>query len=191
MAPGTKWVYRETDAEGTEQRVEVTVTDRTKRVANGVEARIVRDVVTEGGERVEVTDDWYAQDRGGNVWYLGEDTTEYTNGRPVTKAGSFEAGVSGAQAGIAMPYAPRVGMRYRQEYFAGEAEDAAQVLSLAEQAEVPLGHFDGVLMTKDWNPLEPRMLEHKLYARGVDPVLVVQVSGGSGREELVKFERGA
>ncbi len=191
MAPGTKWVYRETDAEGTEQRVEVTVTDRTKRVANGVEARIVRDVVTEGGKRVEVTDDWYAQDRGGNVWYLGEDTTEYANGTPVTKAGSFEAGVRGAQAGIAMSAAPRVGMRYRQEYFAGEAEDAAEVLSLAEQAEVPLGHFDDVLMTKDWNPLEPRMLEHKLYARGVGPVLVVQVSGGSGREELVRFERGA
>src|ERR687892_1460333 len=86
MSPGDKWVYRETDQEGALQRVEVTVTNRTKQIANGVEARVVHDVVTEYGEPVEVTDDWYAQDQDGNVWYLGEDTTEYENGRPTTTA---------------------------------------------------------------------------------------------------------
>ena len=91
MAPGDKWVYRETDS-GSEQRVEVTVTNRTKRIANGVEARIVHDVVTEDGELVEVTDDWYAQDAEGNVWYLGEKTAEYENGKVVSRSGSFEAG---------------------------------------------------------------------------------------------------
>ena len=69
MKPGSRWVYRETDSEGTVQRVEVTVTDRTKRIANGVEARVVHDEVTEKGEPVEITDDWYAQDSKGNVWY--------------------------------------------------------------------------------------------------------------------------
>ena len=65
MKPGTRWVYRETDSEGTRQRVVVTVTRRTKRIANGITARVVRDVVTEKGRFVEVTDDWYAQDRAG------------------------------------------------------------------------------------------------------------------------------
>ena len=92
MAVGSRWVYRETDTEGAEQKVVVTVTDRTKQIANGVEARVVHDVVTEDGEPVEVTDDWYAQDADGNIWYLGEATTEYENGKPVTTAGSFEAG---------------------------------------------------------------------------------------------------
>ena len=81
MKPGTRWVYRETDAEGARQKVLVTVTDRTKRIANGITARVVRDVVTEKGQFVEVTDDWYAQDKRGNIWYLGEDTTEYENGK--------------------------------------------------------------------------------------------------------------
>ena len=189
MAPGSRWAYRETDADGSEQRVVVTVTNRTRRIANGATARVVHDRVTADGELVEDTLDWYAQDQHGNVWYLGEDTTEYENGRPVTKKGSWEAGVDGARAGMVMPARPRVGMRYRQEYKRGEAEDAAEVLSLDERAEVPFGRFDHVLMTKDFTPLEPGVLEHKLYARGVGPVLTLDVSGGSGREELLTFRR--
>ena len=107
--PGSRWVYRETDSEGTKQKVVVTVTNRTKRIANGVTARVVRDVVTEKGKFVEVTDDWYAQDRRGNIWYLGEATTEYENGKPVSTAGSFEAGVDGAQAGRDHAGAPAPG----------------------------------------------------------------------------------
>ena len=95
-------MYRETDPEGTKLRVVVTVTSKTKRIANGVTARVVHDVVTEGGKPVEVTDDWYAQDKCGNIWYLGEATKEYENGKVSSTAGSFEAGVDGAQPGIAM-----------------------------------------------------------------------------------------
>jgi hypothetical protein len=190
MRPGTRWVYRETDSEGARQRVVVTVTRRTKLIANGVRARVVHDVVREDGELVEVTDDWYAQDRRGRIWYLGEDTTEYENGRPVSKEGSFEAGVDGAQAGIIMLARPRVGMRYRQEFYEGHAEDRARIMSLRERAEVPFGFFRPVLMIREENPLEPRVLEYKFYARGVGPVLAVSVSGGSDREELVRFRRG-
>jgi hypothetical protein len=190
MRPGSRWVYRETDSEGARQRVVVTVTRRTKLIANGVRARVVHDVVREDGELVEVTDDWYAQDRRGRIWYLGEDTTEYENGRPVSKEGSFEAGVDGAQAGIIMLARPRVGMRYRQEFYEGHAEDRARIMSLRERAEVPFGFFRPVLMIREENPLEPRVLEYKFYARGVGPVLAVSVSGGSDREELVRFRRG-
>ena len=190
MRPGSRWVYRETDSEGTKQRVVVTVTNRTKLIANGVTARVVHDVVTEKGQPVEVTDDWYAQDRAGNIWYLGEATTEYENGKPRTTAGSFEAGVDGAQAGVVLPARPRPGLRYRQEYYKGEAEDRARIVSLREKAEVPFGFFKRVLMTRDENPLSPKVLEFKFYARGIGPVLAVSVSGGSDHEELISFKKG-
>jgi hypothetical protein len=188
MAPGTRWVYRETER-GVRQRVVVTVTRRT-RVVDGVRTRVVHDRVTAGGRLVEDTFDWYAQHRSGTVWYFGEATKEYEDGRFVSSEGSWEAGIDGARAGRIMPAHPRVGMRYRQEHAPGEAEDAARVLSLNEQAEVPFGHFAPALMTKDFTPLEPRVLEYKLYAKGIGPVLVLGASGGAGREELVRFRRG-
>jgi hypothetical protein len=189
MRPGTRWVYRERDGEGGTQRVVVTVTGSTKRVADGIEARVLHDVVSQGGEPVEITDDWYAQDSDGNVWYLGESTAEYENGEAISRAGSWEAGVDGAEPGIAMPADPQPGLAYRQEYYAGEAEDRAEVLAVDEQAEVPFGHFDDVIVTKDLVPPEPRVLELKFYARGIGPVLTVDVSGASGREELLEFTR--
>jgi hypothetical protein len=185
---GARWVVRVTDPEGLEQRQVITVTDQTKRIANGVEARVVHDVVSEEGKPVEVTDDWYAQDSDGSVWYFGEDTVSYEDGKP-DRSGSFEAGVDGADAGVIMPAQPEVGMTYREEYYRGHAEDRSEVLSLDEQAEVPFRHFTGVLLTKDYTPIEPDVLEYKLYAKGVGQVLAVTVSGGSEREELVSFKR--
>jgi hypothetical protein len=187
MAPGTVWVYREADTYGNEQRVVVKVKERTKDVL-GIAATVVRDTVTEGGELEEDTRDWYAQDVCGNVWYLGENTAEYEDGEVVSTEGSWEAGLDGAQAGVIIPADPQVGMTYRQEYLAGEAEDAAAILSLDEQAQVPVGRFTGVLLTKDFTTLHRRVLEYKLYASGIGPVLVLGVSGGADREDLVGFE---
>ncbi len=190
MAPGSRWVYRETDTKGTRQKVTITVTSKTKRIANGITARVIRDVVTEDGEPVEVTDDWYAQDVAGNVWYLGEATAEYENGKIANRDGSFEAGVDGAQAGVAMPADPVAGLSYRQEYYEGEAEDRAAVVSVGgEQVEVPFGFYDEhVLMTRDLVPTEPKVQELKFYARGVGPVLSVHTDGDGGRAELVSFK---
>jgi hypothetical protein len=184
MAPGDGWVYRETDGEGAELKVEVEVTDRTKTI-DGIEARVVHDVVSEDGRVIEDTLDWYAQDADGNIWYLGEDTKEFENGKVTTTAGSWEHGVDGAQAGVVVPANPEPGLEYRQEYYAGEAEDAATVLSLDEWVEVPAGAYRDVLMTKDYTPLHPEILEHKFYAKGVGPVLAMAISGGSDREELL------
>jgi hypothetical protein len=183
MAPGTVWVYREGD-----QRVEVTVTDRTRAVM-GVDTRVVHDLMTENGVPVEDTFDWYAQDDAGNLWYFGEDTTEFEDGEPVGHAGAWEAGVDGALPGIVLPAEPEVGMSYRQEYSAGEAEDRAKVLSLDAPASVPKGQFTGALETEDTTPLEPNVVEHKFYVRDIGPVLAVQVKGESGREELVSLSR--
>jgi hypothetical protein len=179
---GRQWVYREGA-----QRVTVTVTDRTKLIANGVVARVVTDHVTRRGAPVEITEDYYAQDARGTVWYLGEDTTEYEHGKPVSKEGSFEAGIDGAEAGIVMPAHPRVGMRYRQEHYAGHAEDRAKVVSLRERVKVPLRRYRRTLMTLDTNPLEPDVLEAKFYARGVGLVLAVGLSGDTDREALIRL----
>jgi hypothetical protein len=192
MRVGSRWVYRETTPDGTVQRDVVTVLPTTKLIANGIRARAVRDVATEDGAPVEVTEDWYAQDRCGNVWYLGEATTEYENGKPVSTAGSFEAGVDGAEAGVIVPARPTTGMRFRQEYYRGRAEDRGEIFSLREQVGTPFGHFGrgSVLMTRDLNPLEPNVLEYKFYVRGIGPVLAIGVSGTADREELVHYTKG-
>ena len=189
MDPGTRWTYREIDEEGNELKVVVTVSDQAKKIANGVTARVVRDTVTQEGELIEDTFDWYAQDKEGNIWYLGENTAEFENGKLVTRGGSFEAGVDGAQPGIIMPADPKDGMKYRQEYYKGEAEDNGEVLSTDEMAQVPAGQFDNALLTKDIITIKPNVLEYKLYAKGVGPVLTLGVSGGPvGHEDLIKLD---
>jgi hypothetical protein len=189
LRPGTRWTYREVDEEGKRLTVVVTATSVTKKLANGVTARVVRDTVTEGGALVEDTVDWYAQDAEGNAWYMGEETAEYENGRIATRAGSWEAGVDGALPGLIMPADPKPGMRYRQEYYEGEAEDNGRVLAVGERVEVPAGSFEDAVLTRDTNALEPDVLEYKLYAPRRGVVLALGVSGGGGREELVRMER--
>jgi membrane-associated phospholipid phosphatase len=183
MKPGTRWVFRGSGG----KHVVVTVTERRKKIRD-IDATVVHAVEAQDGEVVETTYDWFAQDRWGNVWYLGEDTTEYENGRVTSTEGSWEHGVDGAQAGIVMPAEPAVGLRFRQEYYDGEAEDRAEIVRLDAQATVPAGSYDQLVMTKDTTPLEPKVVEHKYYAKGVGPVLAVGVRTGS-REELVRFER--
>jgi hypothetical protein len=189
MAPGTRRVYRGTDTDGTVSRTEVRVTPRTKRIANGIEARVVRDVVTEDGELTEAGYDWYAQDSAGNVWYLGEEVKEYENGK-VKATSSWEAGVDGAQPGVVMSAKPRPGLTYRQMYVAGAVEDQAKVLSADEQVGSSAGHFTDAVTIKDLSPLEPKVFEYKLFARGVGLVRAFEVSGGSGHEELLGYSTG-
>lgn len=187
MQPGTRWTYREVDTDGTELQTVVVVTTQTEAMANGVTARVVRDTLTRGGEIVEDTIDWYAQDLEGNVWYLGEDTAEYEGGVVASTAGSWQAGVDGALPGVIVPGDPQPGLVYRQEYYAGQAEDNGAVVSLSETADVPYGHFDTLMKTADTSGLEPNVLEHKFYARGVGPILTVDV-GTNGREELLTVD---
>lgn len=187
MKPGSRWIYHETDAEGAVARVVVTVTHMTKTIM-GIEARVVHDQVTEDGEIKEDTFDWYAQDGEGNLWYLGEDTTEYESGKPKTKEGSWEAGVDGALPGIILPADPHVGLTYREEYYKGHAEDGAEIIHLDALAKVPYGRFDHALQTRNFSGIEPDVIEEKIYARGVGVVLEMTVSGGSDRAELVAYE---
>jgi hypothetical protein len=187
MAPGDRWVYSETSGPGPAGRDVVRVTGERKRVAAGITGLVVHDRLTRSGRVVEDTLDWFAQDRAGNVWYLGEATKGYRGGKVRSTHGSWEAGVHGAQAGVVMPAHPRAGMTYRQEYLAGEAEDRARILSRNAHARVPFGTFGHLLATEETSPLEPETVEHKLYARGVGPVLARDVQGDSDRSVLLRY----
>jgi hypothetical protein len=184
LTPGTKTIYEANTDNGLEH-TEVTVLNETK-VVMGVTCVVVRDTVSIGGVVTEDTYDWYAQDEEGNVWYMGEDTKEYQDGEVVSTAGSWEGGVDGAMPGIVMLADPEVGLSYRQEYYKGEAEDMAQVVSLNESAVVQYGSFQNLLMTAEWSHLEPGLVEHKYYAEGIGVVLELTVTGGSERVELVQ-----
>jgi hypothetical protein len=190
MTVGSRWVYRVLDySDGAVKRDVIKVAKHTKMIADGIEARVVSDIVREDGEPTEVTRDWYAQDKHGNVWYFGEHTVEYVNGHPRDN-GSWEAGVNGAMPGVALPAKPKVGLSYREEYSKGVAEDQSRVLALDAQAQVPAGHFKPALMTEDFSPIEPDVSEIKYYAKGSgQAVLAVDVSGGSDMEQLVKYTR--
>ena len=182
MKPGNRWVSRSED-----ERVVVEVTNDKKTVA-GIDAVVVRDTVTDNdGNLVEKTDDWYAQDSKGNLWYLGEDVRNYRDGKLTDRGGSWEHGVRGAYAGIAIPADPQPGTKYRQEYYKGEAEDQGEVVSVSETVKVPAGTFRDALKTSDTTPLEPDVEEQKYYGKGVGPVKNETVRGGSGAEELVSY----
>lgn len=187
LVPGTVLVYRSAGEQGSRTNT-VTVTGKTRTVA-GVTTVVVHDVGKDaGGTVVEDTYDWYAQDTAGNVWYFGEDTTSYDGGRADT-AGSWQAGLDGAQAGLVMAARPRVGDGYRQEYRVGVAEDRAEVVSLTERRDVPAGPFADLVETEDTTALEPGLVELTYYAKGIGVVLEETVAGGSGRVELISVTR--
>jgi hypothetical protein len=183
LVPGTTTIF-EGLSDDVQERIVVHVLEEAREVM-GIETTVVWDRVWEDGELVEDTYDWYAQDIDGNVWYFGEDSSEIEDGEVVSKHGSWEAGVDGALPGIIMWAQPEVGVSYRQEFYEGEAEDMAEVVSLDASETVAYGEFDDLLEIREWTPLEPGIAEHKFYAEGIGVVLEVVVEGGEGRIELI------
>lgn len=179
LVPGTTSTF---DGAGEHIVVEVLAAPK---IILGIAATEVRDRVYADGQLVEDTRDWYAQDAAGNVWYLGEAVQNFENGQPAGTAGSWEAGVNGATAGINMRAHPEVGDSYRQEYAAGTAEDMARVRSVTERVVVPYGTFANCVKTLEWTPLEPGHRGYKYYAAGVGLVLESSARGGKERNELV------
>ena len=189
MKPGTRWVYRGIEEGEAPQDIVVVSTTTTKKLANGITARVVRDTGRAEGQVIEDTQDYYAQDSDGNVWYMGEQTAEFEKGKVVSRAGSWEAGKDGAMPGVLIPAQPEVGQKYRQEYKKGEAEDNGQVLAMNNLVEVKAGQYKGALVTMDTSRIEPDVSEFKFYAPNVGPLLSLDISGGAAREELVKIDK--
>jgi hypothetical protein len=182
LAPGTTFVYVAGD-----EHIEVTVTDQRKLIL-GVSTVVVHDVASVEGEVAEDTFDYYAQDRDGAVWYFGEDTKTLENGQVVSTEGSWEGGVDGAKPGLIIPAAPVVGLSYRQEYRACEAEDMGEIVATCARAEVPFGSFSSCLKTLDTTPLDSSSVENKWYCPGVGIVLTIDQATGE-REELIEIRR--
>ena len=177
LKPGTTFVYTG-GKDGRQGRDVVTVTSRTKRI-RGVDCTEVDDRLYLAGKLAERTTDWYAQDARGNVWYFGEATAELNAaGRVTSREGSWLAGVDGARAGIFMPAHPEVGASFRQEYYQGHAEDHFTVLSVSASVVVPYTASAHALRTKEWTPLEPDTIDHKLYIRGVGLAKEETIKGG-------------
>src|SRR6266481_4450914 len=184
LPPGQTFVYEGHTKDGFVHN-DFIVTHKTK-IILGVTCTEVHDVVYLDGELAEDTLDWYAQDRQGNVWYFGENTAEFENGRPSTLAGTFTAGVNNDKPGIIMEGHSVPGDFYRQEFALATAEDNALVVSLEATVNVPAGQFHHCLKTQETTPLEPDALENKYYASGFGNVLTVDLRSGD-RIKLVKI----
>ncbi len=189
LLPGSEWRY--TGVKGSTKTVDVvTATNKTRRIL-GVATTVVHDVVSVKGRPEEVTDDFYAQDRHGNVWYFGEETKELNpQGKTTSTEGSFQAGVNGARAGVLIPGTPKVGLVGRQEFRKGEAEDHFEVLNLKASVSVPFVSSMRALRTKEWTPLEPGVIDNKYYIRGIGSVREITVKGPVERLKLVSFKKG-
>jgi hypothetical protein len=197
LVPGMEWVWQATFEEDGETVTEIVtdiVTDEIKLV-HGVPCRVLRDFVEEDGELIELTDDWYAQDLAGNVWYCGEiaqDFETFAGDDPelpelVEIDGSFKAGREGAKPGILMPAMDQLemGLAYRQEVALGDAEDAAEVVSLTGDESVPAADCGGqCLVTREFTPIEPDVEAFKHYAPGIGCILEVE---GDVRVRLIQF----
>ena len=180
LLAGSRYVYIGVK-DGAPSRDVVTVS-RAVRVISGVPCAVVLDRLYRRGRLFERTTDWYSQDSKGNVWYFGENTAELDrHGHVTSTEGTWRTGVDGAKAGIFMPANPRVGQTGRQEFLKGHAEDHFKVVAI----------FDNkMLLTQEWTPLEPGVLDHKFYVRGIGNVLEQTERGGNERNELVSVTKG-
>jgi hypothetical protein len=181
---GAHWVYEGMTDEGLE-RVEVDVLAETRTI-EGIVASVIQDRVFIGGELVEDTVDWLAQDVDGNVWYLGEVAKNFENDKLADLDGSWEHGENDAVAGYWMIGNPTLGDVYRQEMLLGEAEDVQEVIGTDEAVDVPAGSFAGCVRTRDFTPLEPDGLEHKFHCPGVGFVREVKPETGE-MLELIEY----
>jgi hypothetical protein len=189
LKPGSKWHYTGLK-DHTKMTDDVKVTDRTKSIL-GVNTTVVHDVVRVHGRPEEMTNDFYVQDRKGNVWYFGEATkTLDSNGDTVSTEGSFQAGVHGARPGVLVSGHPRVGQAAQQELLKGQAEDHFKVLDLNALVSVPFVSSSHALRTKEWTPLEPKVLDNKYYVHGIGTVREIAVKGPVERLRLVSFKNG-
>ena len=183
LQPGASYRYEAVTDDGLERTQVEMLAER--REVMGISATVVHDTVTLDGELVEDTFDRYAQDASGNVWYLGEDVSNYENGVFRDKAGSWEAGVDGALPGIIMnaDTSSHLGGICRQEHYAGYAEDMADLLAIDASVSVPVGECLGAVKTRDHTSLEPGQEEENYYAPGIGLVKVVNLP--TGKEELL------
>jgi hypothetical protein len=162
---GRTLIYRGV-RDGVTQTDRVHVTSGTK-VLEGITATTVSDVASHKGRLLEKTTDWFAQDKKGNVWYLGEKTAAFLPNGKVDRSGSWQAGVHDGEPGIIMLARPRVPDAYRQEFLRGQAEDTAWIINRGGSVKVPFGVQHHTLTSLEFTRLEPGVIDQKIYAPGI------------------------
>jgi hypothetical protein len=189
LRPGSTYTYSGVK-DGKPSRDVFKVTGAT-RMIQGVRCIAVDDRLYLRGKLGERTTDYYASDAQGNVWYFGENTAELdAKGKVTSTEGTWLSGVKGAQAGVYITADPRVGQSMRQEYFKGHAEDHFRVAKLGVQVKTPAVSSKSALLTEEFTPVEPGVLDHKVYVRGIGNVLEVTVKGPQERNTLVSYHLG-
>ena len=190
LEAGTSFEFEGLNDEGQMEKIMTTVSHQ-RRTVNGIESTVVVDRAYENGELVEETFDWYAQDKAGNVWYMGEDSTEFDGGEALSTDGSWEAGkdIDGigslAVAGIIMKAELQAGDTYRHEIYAGVAEDAAQIHALDVPFTFANGNTVNALQIREFNPLEPENAEEYKYYRSGFGLIAEEKVDGTSRVELI------
>ena len=188
LVVGRVLVYRGSE-DGLSLHERLTVTHDTRMIA-GVSTLVISDVLRSEGRLVEQTTDWYQGDNDGNIWYFGENTATYdAQGNVDSTEGTWRAGVDGAVAGIIMPANPGPTDAYRQEFYAGHAEDQAWIVQGGVHAQVPIGSIDQGIRSFEWTRLEPAVMSVKIYGPGLGIVLEKDIAGGNEMLELVKVIR--
>jgi hypothetical protein len=178
ITAGKKYIYEGTTPDGLERIEEQRLT--TTKIILGITCIVVEFKAFLNGTLIEKAIDWYAQDNTGNLWYFGEAVDNYnTNGTLRDHAGSWEAGVDGAQPGTIMPANPQTGMAYREEYYFNHAEDRAEILATGQTVIIPLGTYTNCIKTRNWTELEPSLNENKYFAPGIGLVKEVDIKDGS------------
>jgi hypothetical protein len=188
LIPGT--IFTNTGTKDGKKAVDVFEVTNSTKVLAGVTCVVVRDRLTLDGMLEERTLDYYAQDLAGNVWYFGEDTAELDrSGKVLNTDGSWHAGVDGAGPGVYMEATPMAGREFPQEVYPGQAEDHFRVTDRSASVVVQFGSFTDVLVTEEWTPLEPGVLDNKFYVRGIGQVREVTVKGPNEELSLKTLKR--
>ena len=157
-----------------------TVTDVVKRV-DGVLTVAVLDQDIDAGQVAEQALDYFAQDKHGNVWYLGSYTESYEGGQLVNATDAWLAGVNGAIPGVAMMADPKKGMPgYIQASIPGRETIHAEVAKVGERKCVPFKCFSNTLAILEDGT------EFKYYAQGVGGIATEpNYSGGEQEKEAL------
>jgi hypothetical protein len=164
-------------------RVESRVRGKRARIA-GVLATAVDVEDRENGELVERSTDYYAQDRRGNVWYLGERVDEISDGKVTGHDGQWIAGRKGARRGLFMPAAPKIGQSFSQTRAPGVSQDRSTVVALDATVTTRAGKFTGCLKTRDTDLRRGSRPERKLYCSKVG---LVRERQSDGTVDLVRY----
>ena len=189
LTPGMQFTFegRANRGQGRlDHRVVFTVTDLTK-VIDGVRTVVLWDRDFNAGQIVETELAFFAQDDDGNVWLLGEYPEEWEDGTFSAAPDVWFSGIQDAKAGVMMRAAPKLGTTSYYQGLAPEIEfaDKAKVYQMGLRNCVPLGCYDDVMVTDEWNALDKADAhQRKFYAPGVGNIRV-GFAGGTEQEELV------